>query len=224
MAKINAEVAATMNSPSETDFLNCPHGDTSPNSDIKLELFDQSKASDGSVSSTMTIARQPKCKQTTPGKRGDRNENFLQKEDFVTATSHQKQKRKSTKPVKRIDRNERILQQIQRLQRSPKNMIPKRPFHRFVLLAVDLFIYLNRNLLNSFTSYRMIREILMENGAVLYDQNYRITGEALLALQESTEMYMTQFFENCYWATLHRQATTLSLRDIILIRVLFRDK
>lgn len=132
----------------------------------------------------MEIVRQPKHKQMTPGKRGDRNENFLQEEDIVTVTpttSHQQQKRKSTKPVKRIDQNERILREIQRLQRSPENMIPKRPFHRFVSLAVEFYLFEPKSIgfVHIFHLHRLVREILMENGADLYGKNYRITGEAL---------------------------------------------
>lgn len=64
----------------------------------------------------------------------------------------------------------------------------------------------------------------MDNGADLIGQNYRITGEALAALQECTEMYMAQFFEDCYTATLHRHAVTMNVHDMTFIQRLRRDR
>lgn len=74
------------------------------------------------------------------------------------------------------------------------------------------------------TVYSLVRELLTENGADLYRKDYRITGEALLALQESAEMYMTQFFEDCNAATAHRGAATLNIRDLAIIQMLRRDR
>lgn len=76
----------------------------------------------------------------------------------------------------------------------------------------------------SITFHSLAREILTENSADLNRQDYRITGEALLALQESAEMYMTQFFEDCNGAMAHRGAATLNIRDMAIIQMLRRDR
>lgn len=53
-------------------------------------------------------------------------------------------------------------------------------------------------------------------------ESYRITPQALNALQESLEMYLTQFFEDAYSCTLHRGRLTLTPKDMQLISFLRR--
>lgn len=54
-------------------------------------------------------------------------------------------------------------------------------------------------------------------------QNYRITPVALAALQESSEAYITQFFEDAYACTLHRGRVTLEVKDMNLLSFLRRN-
>lgn len=46
------------------------------------------------------------------------------------------------------------------------------------------------------------------------------TPAALEALQEATEMFLTQVLQDAYLLTLHRRCITLALSDMILIRSL----
>lgn len=46
--------------------------------------------------------------------------------------------------------------------------------------------------------------------------DWRVTGKALEALQESAEMYLTQVFEDSNLLTYHRQRCTLNVKDIKL--------
>jgi histone H3 len=63
---------------------------------------------------------------------------------------------------------------------------------------------------------RLIREVLN-----LYcPGDFRITRIALEALQESSEEYLTQLFEDAYRCTLHRQRVTLQPIDLQLARCL----
>lgn len=81
-----------------------------------------------------------------------------------------------------------VLREITRLQLSTALLIPKLPFAR------------------------LIREVLME----YRNRNLRITPEALLCLQESSEIYLVQMFEDAYRCTLHRDRVTLMPKDMNL--------
>lgn len=109
--KIKSELTMSKSSDDGSiDFLSRPHGDTSPSSVVEPETSGNSQTDDRSTSS---------------------NPDYVQ----VTSASQkkQKQKRKQTIPVKR---GTRVLQEIQRLQTSTENVIPKSSFQRFVL-ALD---------------------------------------------------------------------------------------
>lgn len=54
-------------------------------------------------------------------------------------------------------------------------------------------------------------------------QNYRITPTALDALQESVELYVTQYLEDSYACTLHRGQVTLAVKDMRLVEYLRRN-
>lgn len=46
------------------------------------------------------------------------------------------------------------------------------------------------------------------------------TTTALEAIQEATEMFLTQILQDAYMLTLHRRCVTLSASDMVLIRSL----
>lgn len=54
----------------------------------------------------------------------------------------------------------------------------------------------------------------------LRDGDWRITPEALGALQESAEVYITQMFEDSYLCTIHRGRITLQANDMQLVKYL----
>lgn len=86
----------------------------------------------------------------------------------------------------------RALQQIKYLRKTTKLLIPKQPFSRLVReIILDLFPREDIN---------------------------RIQVSALEALQEATEMYLTQFFEDSVLLALHAKRVTLMQRDMILMR------
>lgn len=62
---------------------------------------------------------------------------------------------------------------------------------------------------------RLVREILIRFGA----SEFRIQLKALEALQEASEMYLTQLLEDAYRCTLHRQRQTLLPIDVQLVRI-----
>ncbi|XP_055623768.1 histone H3-6-like [Toxorhynchites rutilus septentrionalis] len=82
----------------------------------------------------------------------------------------------------------RALREIAHLQRSTNLLIPKLPFAR------------------------LIREVLMSYN----DHALRVTPEALMALQESAELYIVQLMEDAYRCTIHRNRVTLMPKDINL--------
>lgn len=105
---------------------------------------------------------------------------------------------RNTNQANTINRKQRkpqkiaVLREIWMLQQSTKLLIPKLPF------------------------CRVVREILLQRGG----QEMRLQGLALEALQEATEMYMTQFMEDAYRCTLHRNQVTLKTSDMVLVRTL----
>lgn len=85
-------------------------------------------------------------------------------------------------------RQQIALQDIYRLQSTTQLLIPKLSFSR------------------------VIREVLME---YMY-RDFRITTECLNALQEASEMYLVQVFEDSYRCCLHRNRVTLDVPDMKL--------
>lgn len=62
-----------------------------------------------------------------------------------------------------------------------------------------------------------MREIIFQNKP---GDEWRVTKLALDAMQESTEQYLTQIFEDSSMCTTHRQRVTLSVQDMRLVRFL----
>lgn len=60
---------------------------------------------------------------------------------------------------------------------------------------------------------RLVREILIDVSRV---PDIRVTPEFLLALQEASELYLVQFFQDSYLCTLHRGRVTLIPKDMQL--------
>lgn len=96
-----------------------------------------------------------------------------------------------------VDRNRkrrtyvRTLTEIKYLRKSVNLLIPKAPFTR------------------------LVREIIMEFSMGGVD---RIQTSALEALQEATEAYLVQFFEDSVLLSMHAKRVTLMRQDMILMR------
>nr|AAM80999.1 centromeric histone H3-like protein Cid [Drosophila simulans] len=103
------------------------------------------------------------------------------------AAQNQTRRRKAANPMSRAKRMDR---EIRRLQHHPGTLIPKLPFSR------------------------LVREFIMKcsDGEPL-----RVTEGALLAMQESCEMYLTQRLADSYMLTKHRNRVTLEVRDMALM-------
>lgn len=67
---------------------------------------------------------------------------------------------------------------------------------------------------------RLVREI-MGNCS---EENMRVTGKALEAMQTSAETYLTQLMEDSYLLTLHRHRVTLMPRDMQLTLYIRRSR
>lgn len=81
------------------------------------------------------------------------------------------------------------LQEIKRLQTTVQNCIPRFPF------------------------CSLIKELMMEQGS----GSHRIQIEALKALQEAAEMYLTYLFEDANKCAMHARRVTVMPRDIHLV-------
>lgn len=63
---------------------------------------------------------------------------------------------------------------------------------------------------------RLVREIMQSCGGM----EYRIQGLALSALQEASEVYLVQYFEDSYACSTHARRITLQPRDMELLKTL----
>ncbi|KAF9475130.1 histone-fold-containing protein [Pholiota conissans] len=86
------------------------------------------------------------------------------------------------------------LREIRRYQKSTELLIRKLPFQR------------------------LVREIASVNRSDL-----RFQASAVLALQEASEAYLVQFFEDAQLAAIHAKRVTIMPRDIVLARRLRKD-
>nr|ARC76748.1 Cid1 [Drosophila auraria]ARC76756.1 Cid1 [Drosophila auraria]ARC76762.1 Cid1 [Drosophila auraria]ARC76764.1 Cid1 [Drosophila auraria] len=100
-------------------------------------------------------------------------------------------RRKQRPPVSRANQMER---EIRRLRNRTVPLIPRLPFSRLV-----------REVMLTFSGRRI---------------PLRITEGAVQVLQESTELYLTQRFEDAYLLTHHRGRVTLEVRDMVLMAYL----
>ncbi|KAG7198925.1 hypothetical protein KM043_015739 [Ampulex compressa] len=85
-----------------------------------------------------------------------------------------------------------VLQEIKHLRQSTDFLIPKRPF------------------------IRLVKEVMFE----LFPRQHinRMQVRALEALQEASEMYVTQFFEDSMLLAIHAKRVTLMRNDMVLMR------
>nr|ARC76802.1 Cid3 [Drosophila rufa]ARC76803.1 Cid3 [Drosophila rufa]ARC76850.1 id3 [Drosophila rufa] len=100
-------------------------------------------------------------------------------------------RRKQRAPVSRAHRMNR---EIRRLRARTSPLIPRLPFSQ------------------------LVRELILKISGERGPQ--RITEGALQVLQESTELYLTQRFEDAYLLTHHRGRVTLEVRDMVLMAYL----
>nr|ARC76693.1 Cid1 [Drosophila vulcana] len=94
-----------------------------------------------------------------------------------------------------ISRANRLNREIQRLRACTTLLIPRLSFSR------------------------LVRELIMKYAST----SVRITSLALQALQESSELYLTQRFEDAYLLTHHRGRVTLEVRDMALIAFIIQN-
>lgn len=106
--------------------------------------------------------------------------------------SSKRRKQPKPKRINNIAQAPSVVQQIKYLQNRTENIIPRLPFAR------------------------LVREILMR----FCPAGFRIQTQALFALQESSEMYLTQLMEDAYRCTLHRHRVTMTPIDVQLVRLL----
>nr|ARC76681.1 Cid1 [Drosophila bicornuta] len=90
-----------------------------------------------------------------------------------------------------LSRDNRMNREIRRLRACTTPLIPRLPFSR------------------------LVRELMMKINTSAVP--LRITEGALGALQESSELFLTQRFEDAYLLTHHRGRVTLEVRDMALI-------
>nr|ARC76682.1 Cid1 [Drosophila birchii] len=94
-----------------------------------------------------------------------------------------------------LSRANRMNREIRRLRECTTPLIPRLPFSR------------------------LVRELIMKCTTV----PFKITETAMGALQESSELFLTQRFEDAYLLTLHRGRVTLEVRDMALIAYIVQN-
>lgn len=63
--------------------------------------------------------------------------------------------------------------------------------------------------------YSLVREVIQQ-----YKQDFRLQTEALNCLQEASEQYLVQLFEDANLACYHRTRVTVDVKDMRLIQLL----
>nr|ARC76725.1 Cid3 [Drosophila punjabiensis] len=94
-----------------------------------------------------------------------------------------------------VSRANRMNREIRRLRACTAPLIPRLPFSR------------------------LVRELIQKHAL----SACRITESALAALQESTELYLTQRFQDAYLLTNHRGRVTLEVRDLALMAYIMEN-
>lgn len=109
-----------------------------------------------------------------------------------TPSQSDRETRRTNVIMSKRKRKSHILQEIRHLRRTTHFLIPKLPFSRLVReIMLDLF---PRKEIN------------------------KIKASALEALQEASEMYIVQFFEDSVLLAYHAKRITLMRNDMILMR------
>lgn len=141
-------------------------------------------------------------------------------------------RRKQSTPKKRR-RRDHVLKEIRKFQKTTHNLMPRAPFQRYAGLFINFTVssYILYILWSAFlfsfscnqktlknlllTFFRCVREALC-----MYKTDWRVTPQALMALQESCETYLVQLLEDSYICTLHRNRLTLAVKDMYLVKYL----
>ncbi|GAB1861335.1 Histone H3.3-like [Camponotus japonicus] len=110
----------------------------------------------------------------------------------LPSESEETERNRTNVIVNKRKRKSRVLQEIKHLRRTTHFLIPRLPFSR------------------------LIREIMLD----LFPRQEinKIQATALEALQEATEMYIVQFFEDALLLALHAKRVTLMRHDMVLMR------
>lgn len=106
------------------------------------------------------------------------------------------------------------------LQRPTKNRRkPKRPPSKFTALHEIMHYQKSyNNLIPKLPFCRLVKECL--HASANSNEPFRVTQDALRALQESAEMYLVQLFQDSYLLALHRKRVTLTVGDMEIVRVI----
>ncbi|WKY12079.1 hypothetical protein Q1695_003558 [Nippostrongylus brasiliensis] len=99
------------------------------------------------------------------------------------------------KLTKRLKQGVKALREIRHFQRTTNLVVPRMSFQRVV-----------RDIANKITADRNIKE------------EYRWQANALLALQEAAEVYLTCLFEDTNLAAIHARRVTIMPKDMQLVR------
>ncbi|CDW91851.1 histone h3 [Stylonychia lemnae] len=109
--------------------------------------------------------------------------------------------------------------QKQKIRMPKKKRAPAdegRKSHKFkpgtvALREIKYYQKATRLLIQKLPFQRLVREIMSK-----YDAQYRVQSQALLAIQESAECYLTGIYEDANLCALHANRVTLKLKDIQL--------
>lgn len=71
--------------------------------------------------------------------------------------------------------------------------------------------------------FRIVREIMQQENTFGPHEDWRITADALKALQSAAETYIINLMEDASFCTYHRNRITLSNKDMVLVRMLRRE-
>ncbi|KAL5278014.1 cid.2 family protein [Megaselia abdita] len=158
-------------------------------SEDEAEEADESSSSESSrTSGGETLPPSPKKSVPKEATKSGKLQSF--KKSLISEKDEQKKsRRKQAAPGKLKPKSKAVFKEIMRLQSSVNNLIPKLSFSR------------------------LVKEVMQE---VCGHKHYRVTAEFLIALQESSELYLTHFFSDAYLCTIHRGRMTLIPKDMQL--------
>lgn len=98
-------------------------------------------------------------------------------------------------------------------RRNRKTTVPRKKRKNNVLREIRYLQFSNHTLIAKAPFVRVIYEILQE-----FSNDFRVTKESLSCLQEATEIYLTQLFDDANRCTIHRNKATLMVKDLELVR------
>lgn len=170
----------------------------------EAESSSPSKSSESSRTSESHNST-PASPNTTPVPKDSIRSGKLQSHKQIVESK--KKQRKQTNPQKANQKSNNVLKDMVKLQATTRKFPNFLRFHQLIKHSFA------ENLIPKLCFSRLVKEVMQD---VSRGEVYRVTPEFLMALQESSELYLTHFFSDAYLCTIHRGRITLIPKDMQL--------